>query len=242
MAKQLAPFSFQKFQVNHDRCAHRIGTDSIVLGAWPKLKAKSSILEFGHGSGVISFMLAQSHPSVKITGIEIDASSYEQSLENLERNPFKENITFFQGDFNYQLFSEPFDYIISNPPYFASSLNAPNQERARARHVSKEQFKTWINKWYRLLRDSGELILILPIETWELLRMDFEEAGFFLNRVCRIRHHSQSQIRRLVLGFSKTCPLELIEEDLVLFAEANSKLRSAQYEALVQDFLLPQVD
>jgi len=51
MAKKPAPFHFQKFSIKHDRCAHKVGTDGILLGSWLELDIpNASILDFGSGS------------------------------------------------------------------------------------------------------------------------------------------------------------------------------------------------
>ena len=58
MANQ--PFNFKQFTVNQDKCAMKIGTDAVLLGAWSNLKTNPfAILDIGSGTGVLSLMLAQ---------------------------------------------------------------------------------------------------------------------------------------------------------------------------------------
>ena len=49
------PFQFKQFTVKQDQCAMKIGTDSVLLGAWTPLKDNPfSILDIGAGKGILS--------------------------------------------------------------------------------------------------------------------------------------------------------------------------------------------
>ena len=53
-------FSFKKFSVKQDKCAMKVGTDSVMLGAWcPIENNPKSILDIGAGTGILALMLAQ---------------------------------------------------------------------------------------------------------------------------------------------------------------------------------------
>ncbi|MBQ0060288.1 MAG: tRNA (adenosine(37)-N6)-methyltransferase TrmM, partial [Bacteroidales bacterium] len=44
-------FRFKQFEVQHDLCAMKVGTDGVLLGAWTPLRDAHSILDVGTGSG-----------------------------------------------------------------------------------------------------------------------------------------------------------------------------------------------
>ena len=49
-------FSFKQFTVQQDRCAMKIGTDGVLLGAWcPVDNNPFSILDIGAGTGIPGF-------------------------------------------------------------------------------------------------------------------------------------------------------------------------------------------
>jgi len=51
----LIQFSFKQFNVNQDRCAMKIGSDGVLLGAWcPTDNQTFSVLDIGAGTGVLS--------------------------------------------------------------------------------------------------------------------------------------------------------------------------------------------
>ena len=77
------PFQFKQFTIAQDRCAMKIGTDGVLLGAWVSLpNTTDSILDIGTGTGVIALQLAQRSTASTIDAVEIDEDAYEQSTDN----------------------------------------------------------------------------------------------------------------------------------------------------------------
>ena len=84
-------FQFKQFTIRHDRCAMKVGTDGVLLGAWANAKGKQRILDIGTGSGLIALMLAQ-RTDAMITGIEIDPASATQAQENATASPWADRL------------------------------------------------------------------------------------------------------------------------------------------------------
>ena len=89
-------FRFKQFTVWHDRCAMKVGTDGVLLGAWcglPRVNGECvHVLDIGTGSGLIALMLAQrlekETQCFAIRGIDIEPSAVEQSRINFEASPW----------------------------------------------------------------------------------------------------------------------------------------------------------
>ena len=81
-------FRFKQFTVYHDRCAMKVGTDGVLLGAWTNLSQSRRILDIGTGTGLIALMMAQRVPEVPITAIDIDAEAVNQANENFSASPY----------------------------------------------------------------------------------------------------------------------------------------------------------
>jgi tRNA1Val (adenine37-N6)-methyltransferase len=81
-------FQFKQFSVQHDQCAHKVGTDGVLLGAWVDINHAHRILDVGSGSGVIALMLAQrSGLESHIDAIDISPADCEQAKENVFTSP-----------------------------------------------------------------------------------------------------------------------------------------------------------
>jgi len=52
-------FTFKQFTIEQDRCAMKVGTDGVLLGAWTSLENNpQSIIDIGTGTGLIALMPA----------------------------------------------------------------------------------------------------------------------------------------------------------------------------------------
>ena len=94
-------FTFKQFFVAHDRCAMKVGTDGILLGAWSPIARVNRILDIGTGSGLLALMLAQrTDENVVIDAVELDEDAAEQARENAAESPWAERIQVTQRIFS----------------------------------------------------------------------------------------------------------------------------------------------
>src|SRR5687768_2785394 len=84
-------FEFKKFKIKQDRCAMRVSTDAVLLGAWVNPNGSATILDIGTGTGVIALMLAQKSKAL-ITAIDIDKDSTEQARLNVAESIYRDRI------------------------------------------------------------------------------------------------------------------------------------------------------
>lgn len=86
-------FTFKQFHVDHSRCAMKVGTDGVLIGAWCRLpQGPCRILDIGTGSGLMALMAAQRRPEARITGIDIDPACAAQARENAAASPWSDRI------------------------------------------------------------------------------------------------------------------------------------------------------
>ena len=122
-------FTFKQFHIEQERCAMKVGTDSIVLGSWVPVMGAKRILDIGTGTGILALMLAQrTSQSVQIDAVELDPDAVKQAEENVNGSPWRERIRVIRHDI--RTFQAPdYDLIISNPPYVTEDdmLDLPSE-------------------------------------------------------------------------------------------------------------------
>lgn len=87
----MSSFRFKQFEVFQDRCAMKVGTDGVLLGAWAS--GGKRILDIGCGTGLISLMMAQRFPEAQVVGIDLDEDACWQACENVAASPFRDRIS-----------------------------------------------------------------------------------------------------------------------------------------------------
>lgn len=222
-------FKFKQFTIWHDKCAMKVGTDGVLLGAWAPLGSR--ILDVGTGSGLIARMLMQRCPEAEVEGIDIDEAAVAQAKENGVR-AFQARLQDWKSDIG-----DCYDLIVSNPPYFQNSLKNPDRGRELARHTDSLGYEELIAHSARLLKEEGQLALILPAEAEEEIRNLAARYSLFPTHITRVYSKETKPARRVILAFSrKNSIVGLIEDSLVLEDEKGG--RSAAYSKLCEEFYL----
>ncbi len=79
-------FTFKRFFVAHDRCAMKVGTDGILLGARAPIAGVKHVLDIGAGSGLLALMLAQrTGDDVHVEAVELDEEAAAQARKTPSR-------------------------------------------------------------------------------------------------------------------------------------------------------------
>lgn len=209
----------------------KVGTDGVLLGAWAD--GGSRILDIGAGTGLISLMMAQRFPGALIDGVEADVEAADQAADNAKPFPQVAIHAVRLQDWEPP---EPYDCIVSNPPFFIDSLKNPSRQRSLARHDVDLSFADIVSFAKRWLTETGQLSVILPADVVE----QFSEIAYFSGfRMCRqslVQTTECKPFKRQLLAFSKsmTCPLVRTEHCLL---QADGS-RSDWYADITKDFYI----
>ena len=228
-------FAFKQFTVRHDRCAMKVGTDGVLLGAWADLSHSRRILDIGTGTGLIALMLAQRCMDARITAIDLDSAAVEQAQENIQASPWKDRIEALQQDICTYHPNGTFDTIVSNPPYFIDSLKCPDGQRSTARHTDTLDADRLIGKVSELLTSDGRFSIILPAEQTEDLIRVSGEKGLHPSRQTWVITRPGLSPKRILMEFRKI-PVTLQPDELVI--ELERHVYSEEYIALTKEFYL----
>ena len=233
-----SPFHFKQFTVFQDRCAMKIGTDGVLLGAWVSLENKpKSILDIGSGTGIIGLQLAQRSSAETIDAVEIDDDAYEQCTENFETSPWSDRLFCYHAsiqEFASEM-EENYELIVSNPPFFREDYKTESNARDLARFEDALPFQHLLVCVAQLLSKKGIFAVVIPKKEVEGFVQLASETQLFPKRICEVKGTLSSEIKRVMLEFSfqKTEPKN---ESLII--ELSRHQYTPEYTHLVKDFYL----
>lgn len=231
-------FAFKQFVIQQDRCAMKVGTDAVLLGAWVQPSDSKTILDIGTGTGIISLMLAQKSKAT-ITAIDIDKEAVEQASINFKASKFSEQLS--AVNLSLQEFvrstAEKFDLIVTNPPYFVGSLKSSDTNRSTARHTDLLPFNELIDGVKSLLNPKGKFCLILPKNEAIKFREMAEQKGFQLSKLLRVRTRlDKDEEKRQIMQFEYH-PSEFSESTLVIEKDERMSY-TEEYKNLTKDYYI----
>jgi tRNA1Val (adenine37-N6)-methyltransferase len=202
-------FSFKQFTIYQKEAAFKVGTDGVLLGASANVEGAKKILDIGSGTGLIAIMLAQ-RCDADIVAIEPDNESYSQGVKNIGNCKWSTRILLENCDLQSYSGKEKFDLIVTNPPFFKDSLKNPDPRKSSARHNDSLSSSDLLSGVERLLKGTGLFQVILPYVEGTVFIAEAQQFGLYCNNILKIKPLPTSDIRRLILTFSreKTSPSE----------------------------------
>ena len=199
-------FTFKLFTVQQDRCAMKIGTDGVLLGAWSPLdRDPFSILDIGTGTGIIALMLAQRSEARQIDALEINENAYEQATDNFENSPWNDRLYCFHAGLD-EFVEEPedeYDLIVSNPPFYTEDFKTDNEARDLARFADAMPFEDLIEAAALLLSENGIFAVIVPFKEEASFITLAEEYELYPIKITRVKGTPTTEIKRSLLAFSR---------------------------------------
>ncbi|EHD20521.1 MULTISPECIES: tRNA(1)(Val) (adenine(37)-N(6))-methyltransferase TrmN [Brenneria] len=199
-------FTFKRFFVAHDRCAMKVGTDGILLGAWaPVSDGVQRVLDIGCGSGLIALMLAQrTDDDVRIDAVELDAAAGRQAGENIAASPWSDRMRVQVADIAGFAAASAARYplIVSNPPYFAPGIACGTAQRSQARYTTTLTHKLLLDCVRRLITPDGLFCVVLPISVAEIFIALAAQQHWFLRQRVDVAEYHARPARRVLLALS----------------------------------------
>lgn len=227
-------FRFKEFDVCQEKSAMKIGTDSVLLGAWaPMTKETKRALDIGSGTGILSLMVCQRCPYVVVDAVEIDQQAFEECTENIKKSKWKDKITCHRENIlNFEV-EQKYDFIISNPPFFSEDTFPKNENRKNARNQSSLSFDDLLCVVEKHIQKGGIFCTIIPFVQEESFLKKAKEMGFYPQKITRVRGNEKSQIKRSLMAFENKkvdCKVNL------LTIEKERHLYTREYYLIVEPF------
>lgn len=227
-------FTFRRFAVSDDRCGMKVGTDSVILGAWTDASHCRTAIDVGAGCGLLSLMLAQRFAELSITAIEIDPGAAADCLSNVVASPFANRINVINDDI-FSVDIPRVDLIICNPPFFTETLHSPDKNRAEARHEGNLGIDSLIKFSLGHLNEGGTLAFVAPSQRDSEIDLSLAIAGFAEGRLLHMR---QRDTRPIVRSFRQLSIRQGIIKSDTLTVNNHDGSRSHEYACLTSDFYL----
>tara|TARA_B100001146_G_scaffold221442_1_gene231879 strand:+ start:50216 stop:50941 length:726 start_codon:yes stop_codon:yes gene_type:complete len=236
------PFKFKQFTVNQDRCAMKIGTDGVLLGAWtPVDQNPFAVLDIGTGTGVIALMLAQRYNAEVIDALELDEDAYEQAVDNFEASPWGDRLFCYHAHL-YEFATEiedTYDLIVCNPPYFEGSTQLEEQQgsaREQARFEDAMPFELLVASVNQLLEETGIFCVIIPRVREEEFISLAAKANLYPLQITNVQGNPEVPAKRSLISFSRNSKASVQKETLII--ETGRHQYTDAYQNLVKDFYL----
>lgn len=232
------PFQFKQFAINQDRCAMKVGTDGVLLGAWASLDMNpDSILDIGSGTGLIALMLAERSTAETIDALEIDEAAYEQCVENFEASPWGDRLFCYHAGLDEFVveWEDTYDLIVCNPPFYSEDVSSGNFSRDTARQNVALPFEELLNGVSILLSVDGVFSTIIPFKEEDDFLVLAANLGLYPQKITHVKGNPTTSIKRSLLQLGSTQTKVDID---TLIIELERHKYTAAYRTLTQDFYL----
>jgi tRNA1Val (adenine37-N6)-methyltransferase len=230
-------FQFKQFIIRHDKCAMKVGTDGVLLGAWANVDKVQDALDVGTGTGLIAIMLAQ-RSSAKIDAVEIDESAYRQAGENVSACPWNQRIYLVNLPFQEYAAKckKTYDLIVSNPPYFRNQFRPYEESRAVARHDDELSLKDLVFFAGKILKPDGIISVVLPAESMDTYSEYLLQSHLYITRILYVMPLPGRPVKRILVETGRK--KKTIEENYLAIESGRRHHYTQQYTDLTSAFYL----
>lgn len=216
----------------------KVTTDGCLFGAWAAANIQEHlffikrILDIGAGTGLLSIMLAQQSPAY-IDAVEIDTAAAEQANANFKGVLWWQSLKVYETPIQNYI-NRPYDFIITNPPFFDNDLKSPDAKRNLALHSSALSLEVLLANITRLLAPSGHFAILLPYHRVAFFEDLASTNGYHLHKKTLVQQTPKHPYFRgmLVFGFTKK---EAIVDSIVIKEDNNY---TEAFKALLKDYYL----
>ena len=233
---------FKRFTVHDDKCAMKIGTDAVLLGALADHPNPLQILDIGTGSGIVALMLAQRFPNSSVTAVELEKEASLQAEENFKQSPFSERLTCYNESFQGLSTMESvgkFDLIVSNPPFFDGTSKSPFESRNMARHEDYLKIDELFSGVNQIIETDGLVVVVWPVEREGVLMNSAVNHGFNITSRCEIRATENHDSVRIISEFSKSENQSVTHPEIILEkGVGDNREFTPEYLELMKGFFL----
>jgi len=226
-------FKFKKFTILQDKSAFKVGTDSMLLGAFIDAADAKRGLDLGTGTGVLALMIAQKFSEISIDAMEGDYDSYLECCVNFKNSPWSARLKAHLGDYFDYFHSDEYDLIFANPPFYVESEKHTKSSNILTKHTSHNELAQLISLVSRLLSAQGVFWIIVPYSIYKNIIEVSYINKLYINNITIINSKENKLKTRVImsLSFMEKSP---VHDELTIRNLDNSY--TTEYIDLTRDF------
>lgn len=198
---------------------YKFTNDAVLLADFADIKHLHHVVDFGSGSGVVSFLVAKMYSPKSVCGVEIQKCMFDMSVASLEHCGIS-GVSFVHGRIQDvgKMFPAKVDVVISNPPYFETVGKdvCKNDVLAIARSEVEIDISELCVSAGKILKDKGRFVLCFPVSRISQLVSSLVGAGFGIKRLQFARAEGKRPHILLCEAIYRSSPETVVEEDIII--------------------------
>jgi tRNA1Val (adenine37-N6)-methyltransferase len=232
-------FRFKHFTVEQHYAGLKVTTDACLFGAWTAHQLQNAtgrLLDVGAGTGLLSLMLAQKF-SGRIDAVEVDKGSADECRQNFGKSPWTDRLHVHHVPIQEFRPEVPFDFIVSNPPFFHNDLKSPSAARNAALHSDSLTLDQLFQHSFSILNPGGTFALLVSQRRSDEVN---KLAGKFNVHISNETSVCQSPLKtpfRVMYRIINKAGSSSKSKDVIFIKKDNDKY-SDEFVALLKDYYL----
>ena len=226
--EKLEDLQFKNLKIIQNKKWFCFGMDSILLSDFAKnIKTKSTVVDLGAGTGIISILLSGKTQAKKIICVEKQKEMSELISKNIKINNLENKLELINEDIlNLEniLKQKKVDAIVTNPPYKEKKTGIENSNKQKfiSKIETTASLEDFIKVSKQILKDKGQFFMVHRperlIDIISIMRKNKIEPK-------RIRfvysHMNKKENAKLVLieGIKNAKPFLKVENNIYVYDE-----------------------
>ena len=233
-------FQFKKFRIEQKASGMKVTTDACLFGAWCASELRKNplrrgrLLDIGTGTGLLSLMIAQRNEEMDIKAIELNTEAFHEAASNFKSSPWDNRLTCEHTAFQ-NFNSDPADFIICNPPFFAGSQQGTDINKNQAIHAISLTASELLENVLPHLKDDGLFFLLYPEKEMKAFIDIAEASDLHVQKLITVRNQEAGPIFRVMASFRKSVNKKTSEE---LIIRAADQQYTSQFWELLSPYYL----